>query len=118
MKTEATDKFKKFKEQYNAARKQMNEQAAEAFKECATDFFESFPTVNSFSFTAFDINSRSVEEYEGEELDESIVEAAEAASEFLDQFDDAIIKDLYGDHVKITVKRDGSVETEEYTDHD
>jgi len=40
--------------------------------------------------------------------------AKEAASELIANFDDEMLEHLYGDHVKITIHRDGTATTDEY----
>ena len=40
--------------------------------------------------------------------------AAEAASEFLSNFEDEDLETMFGDHIQIMVARDGTIETEEY----
>lgn len=64
------------------------------------------------------------EEEENEEAETTKAEAVEvpeeAEGEFQDvlsSIDDSFYKDLFGDHVEVTVKRDGTIDVEEY-DHD
>lgn len=139
----AKQKFDAFKKSYTEAKQKMQDEAGAAFKELAADFFEKFPKVNSFAWTQytpywndgeqcqFGVNNDSYsiflnggnadydEDYEeGQELDDATdSKASEAVSKFLQQFDDEILQDLYGDHCKVTVNRDGTAETEEY-EHD
>ena len=49
--------------------------------------------------------------------DVSLCESVSKFSEILMSIPDEFLKDLFGDHTKITIHRDGSIETEEY-DHD
>jgi hypothetical protein len=43
--------------------------------------------------------------------------AAVDVSKFLNQFDEDLLEDIFGDHVKVVVHRNGKVEKQEY-DHD
>jgi len=44
-------------------------------------------------------------------------EIALAVGEFVQQFDEEILQDMFGDHVRVVVKRDGTVDADEY-EHD
>jgi len=54
---------------------------------------------------------------EGFETREAAEEAYSAVANFIRQFDDEILLDLYGDHCEVTVNRDGKAVVESY-DHD
>lgn len=51
------------------------------------------------------------------EWDFELYRIVEEFKEILNSIDDEFYKDLFGDHVEVTVKSDGTVETKEY-DHD
>lgn len=64
---------------------------------------------------------RSLKEFEGtlEEFNVSVklVEAGRSVTEFLSSFDDDLLKDIFGDHVVVTISRNGIVNTDFY-EHD
>jgi hypothetical protein len=130
------DKYQAFKEQYESARKTMMELSLVAFKEFTKDIFDKFPDVESFGWNEYTdyyndgdtcefhahadyeegiyINGESGydEEYE------NFKEARSEIIEMMSNFDDDILYDLYGDHCKVTIHRDGKAVIEKYTDHD
>lgn len=130
--SKGTEKYKAFKEQYNAARTAMIDQSRAAFKEMAEELFETHPTLESFAFKAFTVYFNDGDTcYYGvycdpdsglsinmeTPVDEEDEVLAEAVSSFIKEFDDDIIQDLFGDHIEVTVYRDGRAVIEEYTDH-
>ena len=40
------------------------------------------------------------------------------AEEFINTFEKEVMLDMLGDHMRVTIYRDGRAETEDYTDHD
>jgi hypothetical protein len=140
MTTTATQKYEAFKEQYEQARKVMLEQSKTAFQEIAKDLFEAHSTLDSFAFKAYtkyfndgdtcyysvqsdwglEINEQYVDsdDEDTDEAQENLGELSSAVSEFLGLFDDEIIRDMFGDHIQVTIHRDGRAEIDEYTDHD
>jgi len=150
----AADKYKEFKKTYEEARKQLSEQAGQAFKEMAKELFERFPTMESFSWNQYtpyfddgdecvfrvnsDAESISINGLDGYDVEqvgydgktiynpgaypegmskEDSLLVYDAVAEFLNQFDDEILLDLYGNHSTITIHRNGKAEVETY-DHD
>lgn len=68
----------------------------------------------TFSANVWDIAINDDEMYEGAE------ENSQPADEFsaaLKEIPSEMLKDIFGDHVEVTIKRDGTIETEEY-EHD
>ena len=138
--TKAAEKYKTFKDQYDIARKAMIEQSRTAFKEIAQELFDAHPSLDSFSFKAYTdyfndgetcyfhvyllwialadwgllINGEDPEESEDSGDEETLA----AVSIFLQVFDEEIIREVFGDHIQVTVYRDGRAEVEDYTDHD
>lgn len=47
----------------------------------------------------------------------NLMAAGDSVKAFLTQFDDDLLKDIFGDHVTVTINRDGTVETDHY-EHD
>jgi hypothetical protein len=170
----ASEKYKQFKQQYETARKQMLQQAGDAFKEFASDLFSDFPKLKSFGWTQYSpyfndgdecvfsvnndassirINGRDMDgccDGDDEEVstctkceneltdttakfcdqcgtavpkedigmdDKEHERAAKATAKMLQQFEDAVLQDLYGNHVEVTVHRDGRAVVDSY-DHD
>jgi hypothetical protein len=170
----AKEKYRIFKEQYQAARKQMTDTAQSAFKEFTADFFEQFPGVKKFGWIQYtpyfndgdtcefsvqndydSIKINGVSYYDRDEQEElelgpctkcdaeleegdkfcsqcgtivptpvnealtekEITDAAKHAAEMLGNFDEDIMRDLYGDHVQVTIHRDGSADVDQY-DHE
>ena len=140
----AKKKFLAFKKQYEDARKAMVAQTNDALREMVKEIFDEFPKMQSFGWhqytpyfndgdvCEFSVNNYSDsiringvseydddnEEIEGNEMTEKEREAAaKVVSTILENFDDEMMKDLYGDHVSVTINRDGTAKTEEY-DHE
>lgn len=173
----AKEKYQEFKKQYEEARKQLNGQATDAFKEFASDIFAKFPGLESFGWTQytpyfndgdaceFSVNADyesglyingSSEDYGDEDEDDAdlecskcgrylepgtgfcpscgtaVPEPAEVVPEFgleeeskarkeivlmMRNFADEILEDIYGDHVKVTIHRNGKADIDEYS-HD
>ena len=118
-------------EEYKAflgkAQEEFKEKGGELFKALLSPVFENFPEVNSISWTqytpyfndgdecTFGVRN-DYPEVNGEEVDykskllKDIVENLQA-------IDEDIYKFAFGDHVKVTIHRDGKVEIDEYS-HD
>lgn len=132
----AVEKFAEFKKAYEEAKISMLEKAGAAFKELVSDIFKQFPDLKSFGWTQFtpyfnDGDTCSFRVYtnniyindpgfddelnDGEELSyERYKKIEKVISQFLKDVDDDILFDMYGDHSKITIRRDGTAEIEEY----
>lgn len=119
--------------QINTARKSMKELAQKHLIDEALVIFNKYPELNSFgwmqytsywndgeptSFTVYldsyclDINDDGSGGY-----DESFRPAAEEIEKLLSSIEDCML-DIFGDHTKVIIFRDGSIEQEEYTSHE
>lgn len=132
-------KYKIFKTQYETARSLMSEQSRAVFKEMAEDLFLQFPKMKSFGWTQFTdyfndgepcnfyvrgdaecIYINDEKEYYTQDLDENSEydkKAAEEVAKMIQLFNDEMLLDLYGDHVKVTINRNGSADIDSH-DHD
>jgi len=61
-----------------------------------------------------DIEFSEDEELEMEPYDNEISKHSKAVSKFLSVFDEDDLETMFGDHVEVTVKRDGTADTETY----
>ncbi len=132
-------------ENYNNAKKEMIKKSKEKFLEITTKIFEAFPKLESFGWQEFTqyfndgetcnfhvhsysecikINGYRYEYDDKPENNTSILtedencEISEVISKFLNKFPTDMYLDTFGDHVEITIYRDGKIDIEEYTDHD
>lgn len=97
----------------------------DAFADAARAFFEKNPSINSFSWAQytdyfndgdtcyFHVHSDdvSINSYCDDD-DEVSDEAYDAVHRFLKQFDTEDFETLFGDHVRVSVCRDGAIDTE------
>lgn len=121
------------------AKKAAQEAARVAFKAGAAELFEAHPDLESFGWHQYtpyfndgdecvfrvcndypdlnglDENGGDEEDYEA--YSELRKKFGKSVSEFLSQFDDDAFESMFGDHVRVTVFRDGKVEVEDY-EHD
>jgi hypothetical protein len=133
--------YKAAKKEIKRLREEQVERAKTAFTEASKDLFVKFPGLDSFGWRQYtpyfndgdecvfgvsnDEYSIIVNQHENGEDEEQEVGATpeefkkirEAVSDFLNIFDDTDMKDMFGDHVEVTVTRKGKTETEEYS-HD
>jgi hypothetical protein len=121
------------REAVQAARETAKEVMQDEIKRQAAELFEKFPDLESFAWTQYtdyfndgdtcrfhvhsdmyylDING---ERGEGAAYDDP---RAEAIGELLDSMDADDMEAAFGDHVKVTIRRSGETEIEEYTEHD
>lgn len=68
----------------------------------------------TFSANVWDIAVNDNEMYDGSKENKA---AADEFSTALKEIPEEMFKDIFGDHVEVTINRDGTVETEEY-EHD
>lgn len=106
----------------------MKEEAQNHLKESSKEVFKKFPDLKSFAWTQYTpyfndgdvcvfevyrhypyLNGSDDQEYDSAEADE--------ISKLLGAFEEDDLKAAFGDHVKVTIHRDGKVETEDY-EHD
>jgi hypothetical protein len=128
-----------------AARAAAKTAASKAIGSGFKEIFDSYPTLQSIGWRQYTpyfcdgdpcefsvhadaealfINGRSSysDEDEDEDGQDRLPEAdadaiADEAADFLDMFEPDDLKALYGDHVRVTVNRDGKVKTDDY-EHD
>jgi len=136
--TEAQDKYKRLKEEYKAARTALVSVTSEAVAEVARGVFEKYPSLESFGWTQYTpyfndgdvctfrvracdetvyLNDKRAYDYDDEERPEELCEAAKEISDLISGFDDDMLLDLYGNHVHVTLSRNGKASVDEY-EHD
>jgi len=129
----AMEKFEEAKAKANEIMNQARAVMKEAFSECAIYLFNENKNLQSFGFHCYtpyfndgdeciyrvcteepDINgTNGYEIYDNEEL----TQLQAKVSAMLTKFEDSDYKEMFGDHVQVTVNRDGSTDTDHY-DHD
>lgn len=131
------DKFRAAKEEMKKAREKAAAIAQDAFKEQCALLFEEMPDLKSFSWSQYtpyfndgdecvfsahidypDINGEEYceEKYCKTEEAKAIAKMGDKVVDFLRNFGDEDYKDVFGDHVKVTVTREGM--TVEGYEHD
>jgi hypothetical protein len=127
------DDFKKLKAEQLKLREEAKVKAKEIFASASKALFAEYADLESFSWTqytpyfndgdscTFSVNRDWGMKVNGEDIPSSYQKdkrkpVHEAVSAFLDVFDDDDLYDMFEDHVRITVTKDGT-ETESY-DHD
>ena len=133
-----SEQYKQLKKNYEEAKVRVIAEARTALNKCVSDIFEQLPDLRSFGWTQYsshhsngEYSSFSVNTYgvyingacvdygedftKGEELsDERYEEIRKTLIAFLTNIDEEILLYMYGDHVKVTVNRDGSTKTSKY----
>lgn len=136
--SEAFAKFAEAKQKIAAARAEATKVARDAFNEGAKILFDANPTLESFGWEQYtpyfndgdectfsahtdepNVNGRDGYDFYGEEPETKASKKLQGIvyRDFLKHFDDESLKELFGDHTRVTVKRDGEIETDGY-DHD
>lgn len=127
---ELLDKFNGFKEQVENLRVQLQETGEKFLIENFKETFEKYPKLERISWSQYTpyfndgeectfSSNHDYAEIEGEGIkdgDETYRAIEEDINKFLSQFDDELLKSLFGDHVQIIVTKEG-ISIEEY-DHD
>jgi TRAP-type C4-dicarboxylate transport system substrate-binding protein len=143
---EIVEKIKAEMAAFDEKRKELTEQLKKDFPALLAPLFEKYPSVKNVRWTQYtpyfndgdpcefstnaswaDLNYNNNEDEDDEDDDdtekveaEEIEVPEEAEDEFrevLSSIDDSFYKDLFGDHVEVTVLRDGTINIEEY-EHD
>jgi hypothetical protein len=140
----ATEKFAELREELEALRQKTKKRAGLLFAEAASEIFGEYPNLDAFSWQQYTtyfndgdechfyvreytlkmkINGNWTmdenDEYEEEdETKHAPVEMRKSLEQLINAIDGDVMKQMYGDHVEVTINRDGSAETEEYVDHD
>jgi hypothetical protein len=140
------NEFDELKKQIKQLKQQFKDKSKELFHAGSKSIFDTYPTLESFGWQqytpyfndgdacTFRVNvdypkltftdGRVVSEYDygendvvslddienGKDIDKTVVN-------FLSQFDDDIMLDLFEDHAEVTIHRDGTITIEEYS-HD
>ena len=126
--------FNKIKEMYDSFKSDFQTKLKEAFMNDLQEFFKEYPEVETITFPAYtpyfndgeecvykanvyaaEING--YDEYDGPKTGKVDKKMYEIVIEMISEVDDDIWEDMVGDHVKVTLSREG-VSTEEYSDHD
>lgn len=136
-----TAKFKALQLKLDKAKQDMVAEAKIVFNDITKELFEEFPEMNSFSWEqytpyfndgdecTFSVKSYSlcINEISNDEISDAItygrdsypaqnvelVPASKAVQEFLDAAPEEMMEFVFGDHVTVTIKRDGTIETDE-----
>ena len=120
--------FSNFKKQVEDLRLQLQKTGEQFLAQNFKDLFERFPKLERISWSQYtpyfndgdECTFRSNHRYadiEGEGLKDSERKEVEAElKKFLSQFDDELLKNLFGDHVQLIVSKEG-ITVEEY-DHE
>lgn len=140
---EIVEKIKLAMKEFEDKRKELTEQLKKDFPALLAPLFEKYPGVKNVRWTQYtpyfndgdpcefstnaswaDLNYNADEDDEEDDDDDSEkvkAEAIEVPDEAEDEFqevlgsiDDSFYKDLFGDHVEVTVLRDGTITIEEY----
>lgn len=128
------DVSKKFQDTIKSLEKEMKKMGGEAFYNELKPLFEKYPEVKFVNWTqytphfndgdecTFSVNIYDVlyaYDQDSEDLDDvKISDKAEAEfEELLEGIDEQVFKIVFGDHVKVTIQRDGKVEVDDY-EHD
>lgn len=141
---EIVEKIKAEMAAFDEKRKELTAQLKKDFPALLAPLFEKYPGVKNVRWTQYtpyfndgdpcefstnagyaDLNWDGGEDEEDDEETETVkaetVEVPEGAEdefqEVLASIDDSFYKDLFGDHVEVTVSRDGTINVEEY-EHD
>ena len=128
------EKIEKQKKKMREIQEELQENCKIFFKEESARLFEAYPELTSFSWTQYTpyfndgdeclfsswYNYQTINGRFGENDDDSIPKelekAFDAVNEFLSNFDEDILKEMFGDHAEVIVTKD-KVEVEEYS-HD
>lgn len=138
---EIVEKIKQSIKEFDEKRKELVEQLKKDFPALLAPLFEKYPGVKNVRWTQYtpyfndgdscefstnagyaDLNwDGSEDEEDDEETETTKAEVVEVPDEAEDEFqevlasiDDSFYKDLFGDHVEVTVSRDGTINIEEY----
>jgi hypothetical protein len=134
-----SEKLETLKAQLRELKLQFMTESQRLFSEAATELFDKYPTIESFSWTQYtpyfndgDECTFRVNEYEpditlvdgtelvGYDLPDDATDVHAASSEiedFVGSIDTDVMRDAYGDHARVRVHRDGTTDIEEYS-HD
>ena len=126
-------KLEELKKRHAELREQITEESKAAFKEMSAGIFAEFPAVERFSWTqytpyfndgdecTFSVNSdpkiNDVDCYDSDEDKKGIPDGAfKSVRKLIESIDEPAMKEMFGDHCKVIVTREG-VTVEEYS-HD
>jgi hypothetical protein len=132
-----TQKIKDITKNYRDAKKKMIAEAKTVFIEVTKEIFEQFPAVESFGWTQytpywcdgeaceFGVNHNGIyingqnedmEDDDGKypEFTEELSKAEKAIDKFVASIDEEMLQEWFGDHVHVTIYRNGKAKTEEY----
>lgn len=132
---ELIEKVKQRVAEIEAKRQEMLKDLQQEFPELLKPVFEKYPTVEKVKWRQYtpyfndgdectfgtrmdydDLDINGTNFWDEEERD-NVKETYKAFADVLKEIPEEFYKDLFGDHVEVTIKRDGTVETEEYS-HD
>lgn len=140
---EIVEKIKLAVAEFDAKRKELLEQLKADFPALLAPLFEKYPGVKNVRWTQYtpyfndgdscefssnaswaDLNNDADEDDDDDDSETVKSQAAEIPDKAEDEFhevlgsiDDSFYRDLFGDHVEVIVKRDGTITVEEYS-HD
>jgi len=131
------EKYQIVKDAYTAARADMIKQTQDSVRELAQDLFSKYSTLDSFSWVQYTPYFN-----DGEECHFQVIsdlgyitisgsddwpedpterspwrDVSQAVEYLIDGFDSDMLRDIYGDHAKVTINRNGTATVEEY-DHE
>ena len=139
-----TQKFEELQEKFDTTRASMIEESKITFNETVKELFEEFPTLESFSWLYtpyfndgdvcnFDVyaDTPDINGVDGDDIgaewewngevhparNPQLVPLQKAVSAFIESAPQEMLKSVFGDHVAVTINRDGTTETDEHS-HD
>ena len=122
------------KKKIAVAQEKIKKICQETFNKVSREIFDKYPKLESFGWNQYtpyfmdgdpcefgvntsDLNINGINRYEHENLDDCLKKASNEIIDLLSVLDEDFFYSEWGDHVEITVHRDGHIEVEEYS-HD
>lgn len=126
--TEIEEAFQLAKEQWNLANERYRTAGKAMFGEAARDLFRTYPPVASIEWQQYTPYFQDgdechfgvrhydygIEYKDGQDDRDYSKDMENDITTFLRRFDDSLLKDIFGDHVAISISWDGTVTTREY----
>lgn len=121
--------LKQIQAELDRLKKEYSKTASEVLQQGFKDIFEKYPEVETISWTQYtpyfndgdvcEFNVHSDVEINGKsewdlEEGEKASPAYQDASDLLTAIDEYVFEHIYGDHVKVTIHRDGKADVDEY----
>jgi hypothetical protein len=136
-------KIEAFKEKIETLRKELQGEMSKALTEGFGELWAKYPNLQSIGWRQYSpyfndgdecvfsahvdsyslyVNGKDLDGYDGDEEDEDAAplstaeqeEIADAAAEILEAFDNDFFQTTWGNHVKVTLRRDGTSDVDEY----